>query len=135
VLTYDARSAASPEVAWSLMAEPDRWHEWAPHVRGARGLGTPEVEPGARGTVRLMSVVLIPAEITGKHPGRSWCWRVGPMSFVHRVEPALDGGLGCRAAVDMNAPWALERALAVSYGPLVALLVRNLARVAGRTPA
>jgi hypothetical protein len=36
-------------------------------------------------------------------------------------------------AVDLVAPRALELVLAASYGPAVALLVRNLARVAGRS--
>jgi len=36
-------------------------------------------------------------------------------------------------AVDLVAPRALEPLLAVGYGPAVALLVRNLARVAERS--
>jgi len=39
---------------------------------------------------------------------------------------------GSVVGVDIAAPGPLEPALRVSYGPLVALLVRNLARVADR---
>jgi hypothetical protein len=47
----------------------------------------------------------------------------------HRVAPARAGAI---VAVDLEAPAPLERPLAVSYGPLVAVLVRSLARVASR---
>jgi hypothetical protein len=132
MLTYEARSSAPADAAWSLVAQPDRWHEWAPHLRGAWGLGEPEVQTGARGAARLLGILPVPAEVTEKHPGRRWSWRVGPVEIVHRVEPAPVGS-GSLVAVDMRAPAPLERALAVSYGPLVALLVHNLARVAARS--
>ena len=91
------------------------------------GLGSREVRPGARGAVRLLGVVPVPAHITAKEPGRSWDWRVGPVWFRHRVTPAPDGSV---VGIDIAAPEPLESALRVSYGPLVMVLVRNLARVA-----
>jgi len=54
---------------------------------------------------------------------------VGPVWFRHRVTPAPDGSI---VGVDIAAPGPLEPALRCSYGPLVALLVGNLARVAER---
>ena len=75
----------------------------------------------------------MPATITGKSAGgptRWWSWRVGPVELIHRVEPRAGGSL---VAVDMRADWApIEAALRVSYGPVVQVLVRNLARVAAR---
>lgn len=133
MLTYEARSRAPVAEAWSLIARPRRWHEWAPQVRGAWGLGSPEVRRGARGAARLLGVVPVPATVVAKRPGRSWTWRVGPVDIVHRAEPAPGGAGGSLVAVDMIAPRALEAALAVSYGPIVALLVRRLARVAERS--
>jgi Polyketide cyclase / dehydrase and lipid transport len=128
VLTYEARSAATPRQAWPYVAQPALWPRWAPHLRGAWGLGAPEVEPGRRGAARLLGVVPVPAQILAKEAGRSWTWRVGPATLVHRVEPAPGGG--SVVAVDITAPAPVEAALAVSYGPLVRVLVRNLARVA-----
>ena len=87
MLSYSASSRARSTVAWALISQPDRWSDWAPHLRGAWGLGRPEVELGAT---------------------------------------------GCQIAVEIHAPAPLEAALAVSYGPLVSALVRNLARVAER---
>lgn len=130
MLSYEARSAAPPEVAWALVAQPARWHEWAPHVRGACSLGEPEVRTGARGFARLLGVVPVPARVTAKRPGRAWTWRVGPVELVHRVERR---GRGSLVAVDLHAPAPLEAALRATYGPLVAVLVRNLARVAERS--
>ncbi len=69
----------------------------------------------------------IPARITGKAPGRSWDWRVGPADIRHAVTPR---DLGCEVRIELDGPRAVELTLQASYGPLIALLVRNLARVA-----
>ena len=126
--TFAADSAAPVEETWSLMAEPSRWHEWSPHVRGAWGLGQPEVEPRSVGAARILGFLPVPAQIVAKEPGRSWTWRVGPATLVHRVTPRIGGG--STVAVTIEAPGPLEPLLAATYGPEVQLLVSNLARVA-----
>jgi hypothetical protein len=128
---YAANSLASPEAAWSLIAEPARWHEWAPHVRGAWGLGSPEVLPDKIGVARLFGVMPVPARIVHKAPGRSWTWRVGPLVLVHAVTPRGNGG--CQVAMTLQAPGPLEPLLAATYGPIIQLMTDNLARVAART--
>ena len=120
---YAADSSATPDRAWSLIAEPRRWAEWAPHVRGAWGLGEPEVEAGKLGAAKLVGIVPVPAKITDKQPGRSWTWRVGPVELVHAVHPTP---VGCRVSITLDAPWPL----AVAYGPVVQVMVRRLARTA-----
>lgn len=130
MLTYEADCAAPAHVAWPYLSRPALWPAWAPHLRGAWGLGDPEVEVGARGAVRLLGVVPVPARIVAKEPGRSWTWRVGPATLVHRVAP-VDGG-GSTVAIDLVAPAPLEAALAVTYGPVIRVLLKNLARVAAR---
>lgn len=132
MLRYEARSAADPATAWSLVAEPARWHEWSPHVRGAWGLGDGEVQRGARGAARLLGVVPIPAKVTAVAEGHSWTWAVGLMELDHRVDPAPDGEGGSVVGVDLRASPAVEAVLRVTYGPVVGLLVKNLARVAAR---
>ena len=128
MIAYRARSAASPAEAWSLLARPARWHEWAPHIRGAWGLGDPEVREGACGAARLLGVVPVPAEVTDKRAGESWTWKVGPASLVHRVERRRTG---CEVVIEMHAPPTLEAVLALTYGPLVGLLVKRISAVAG----
>ena len=44
MLTYEAESPAPADKVWSLLARPGRWHEWSPLLRGAKGLGTDEVQ-------------------------------------------------------------------------------------------
>ncbi len=127
MLRYEALSSAEPDAAWALLARPARWHEWAPHVRGAWGLGDGEVRRGAIGAARLFGVVPVPARVIDVAPRRSWSWRVGPVLMDHRVEPRPGG---CRIAVELHASAPLEAALRVSYGPVVAVLVRRLARLA-----
>ncbi|UUY04912.1 SRPBCC family protein [Svornostia abyssi] len=106
MLTYEAESPAPAEQVWPLLARPNRWHEWAPHVRGASGLGDDEVQPGRKGAAKLMGVVPVPVEVTSKTDGRSWTWKVGPISMVHRVRPRADGT--SVVGVDLHAPAPLE---------------------------
>ena len=123
--SFERASAASPEAAWSLLASPSRWHEWAPHVRGAWGLGSPHVREGARGFVRLAGVLPVPARIVSVDPGREWTWEVaGVTRMSHRVEPASGG---CTVAIDLAAPGPLEPALATAYGPVIRWALGRLA--------
>jgi polyketide cyclase/dehydrase/lipid transport protein len=134
--TFTASTSAPPEVAWRLLARPADWGRWSPHVRGAWGLGDPEVRRGACGAARLLGVVPVPARVTGKRDGRSWSWRVGAVVMTHRVERRAGGG--ATVAIDLTAPGPLERAVALAYGPLLDVSLRRLAREAERvvgTPA
>jgi hypothetical protein len=130
MLSYQADTTATPAQVWRLMARPARWPSWAPHVRGAKGLGDPEVTAGSEGSVRLAGLLPVPARITEVEPGRSWCWSSGPLRICHRVAPREGGG--SVITMEIEAPSALEATLSVTYGPAVALLVRNLSRVAER---
>jgi polyketide cyclase/dehydrase/lipid transport protein len=121
--TFTADSNASPLAAWALLSRPDAWHEWARHVRGAWGLGSPEVRQGAFGFARLLGVIPVPARITAKRE-HAWAWRVGPMTLVHRVQPRAGG---CTVAIDLLAPGPLEPVFAATYGPVIQLMLNRLA--------
>ncbi|CAB4930308.1 unannotated protein [freshwater metagenome] len=114
MLRYETASAAPPEAVWPLLARPDRWNEWAWHVRGAWGLGSPEVRAGARGAVRLLGGVPVPVRITGVDRGRSWGWQAGPLHFVHRVDPVGEGSV---VGIDVDGPAALLAVVGRTYGP------------------
>lgn len=129
--TFSADSAAQAAETWSLVSEPARWPEWAPHIRGAWGLGSPEVQQGRRGAARLLWLLPIPATIFDKTEGRSWTWQVGPMTLAHEVTPLPTGS---RVTMSISAPGPLETVLAATYGPVVQLLVRRLAKVAEAQP-
>jgi hypothetical protein len=127
MLRYERRTSAPADVVWALVARPGEWSRWAPHLRGADGLGAPEVTLGARGSARLLGVLGVPARITAKRRGSLWSWRVGPFTVRHRVSAVAGGTL---VAMELDAPAPLEPALRLTYGPVVALLLRNLVRVA-----
>jgi Polyketide cyclase / dehydrase and lipid transport len=114
---------------WSLIARPDRWHEWSPYVAGAKGLGEPEVEEGAVGSVLLRGGLRVGAEIVEVVPGRSWAWRVKGMVIRHEVEatPA-----GTRLSMTPEGDGPLWAPLALAYRLPTALIARNVARVARR---
>lgn len=121
---YDVHVDAPATVAWSLVARPSRWHEWAPHVRGAWHLGDPEVALGKVGAARLLGVVPVPAKVVAVDRGRSWTWHVGPIELEHRVEVETDSS--CRLVFRLHGPVGAVHA----YGPVVHGLMLNLARVA-----
>jgi hypothetical protein len=127
MLRYEVPCDA-PEAAWTLIAQPARWHEWAPHVRGAWGLGAPEVEVGRQGAVRLLGVVPVPAAIVAKDDNNSWTWRVGGVvTMAHVVTPHA-------VAITLEAPAPLERALGAAYGPVIRLMLQRLSRTARARP-
>ena len=123
MLEYRHRSAAPAAVAWEYLSRPALWSEWAPHLGGAWGLGSPEVEPGRRGAARLLWFLPVPARITDKDAGRSWRWQVGPYSMQHRVEARPDG---CDVVLEVEAAAPLERLFALSYGRAIPALLRRL---------
>ncbi|MBA2241235.1 MAG: SRPBCC family protein [Solirubrobacterales bacterium] len=127
---FEAPCEAPREELWSLLARPDRWREWAPHVRGASGLGSPEVTEGKRGRASLIGFEIVPATVLGVVPGRSWTWRVGPLELTHAVEPAPSG---CLSVIEVHSRGLAGRLAAAAYAPAVWALNRNLARVAARS--
>lgn len=129
MLSYTAASLSPPPSAWRLLAEPARWKRWAPHIRGAWGLGEVEVQPGRRGVVLLAPRIPVPVRIIAKQPGRWWEWQVGPLQMRHAVHRERDG---CRIEVTLRGPGPAELAAHAAYGPIIWLTVNNLARVAGR---
>lgn len=122
---YETQVAAPADLVWSFVARPAGWHRWAPHIRGAWGLGDPEVREGARGAARLVGVVPVPARILSVEDGCAWTWQAGPVRLAHVVEPLDDPGR-CRLRFTMVGPGPVVTA----YGPVVHALMLNLARVA-----
>lgn len=129
MLRYETATSAPPSVVWPLLARPDRWREWAWHVRGAWGLGAPEVRAGARGAVRLFGAVPVPVRITEVDAGRSWAWKAGPLVFRHRVDPVASGG--SVVGIDVLGPRALLPVVRRTYGPWC----RHATRVIGERAA
>jgi Polyketide cyclase / dehydrase and lipid transport len=128
VHTWAAESDGSAQAAWALISQPDAWPVWAPHFRGAWGLGDREVREGAVGAARLLGLVPVPAVVVDKRPGRSWTWWAAPgVEVVHRVEPRPGG---CTVSVSLSAPGPLEPALALVLAPVVTRSLRRLARTA-----
>jgi uncharacterized protein YndB with AHSA1/START domain len=129
-LTWESVEIDAPAAeVWSLIAEPRRWREWSPYVAGGEGLGTPEVEAGAKGAVVLRGGVRIGAEILDVIPGRSWTWQVKGLRIRHEVEPAPGGS---RLTMTPEGASLLWSPLAAAYRLPTGLIARNIARVARR---
>jgi hypothetical protein len=120
---------ADPDAAWPLLVRPARWSEWAPHIRGAWGLGDPEVEVGRTGAVRLLGVVPVLATIVAKDTNkRSWTWRVGGVVEMEHFVTADE------VAITLSAPGPLEAALHAAYGPVITAMLKRLSRTATARP-
>jgi hypothetical protein len=87
------------------------------------------VRAGARGWVRVAGVFPVAVRILAVDAGRSWTWRVGPVTMRHLVSTRASGG--CEVAIELMAPEPVESAVAGAYGPVMKVLLANLARVAG----
>lgn len=125
----EVTSTAAPGEVWPLLAQPRQWSRWAPHLRGAIALGSPEVQVGRRGWVIVGVLLPVPVRITALSPGRFWDWQTGPVRFRHAVEPHPDGSL---IRFELHAPAPLEAGLALTYGPVMRLVARRLAAVSAR---
>lgn len=120
-------SAADPERIWELIARPANWRLWSPHVRGAEGLGEPEVQPGRQGKVILAGGLRVPARILSVDPGRSWSWKVGGLVIDHLVEPTSDGA---SLAMPVRSEGRFWSPFALAYAPVVDSIAQRIARLA-----
>jgi len=128
-MATEIECGAPAERLWALVARPDRWHEWSPYVRGAEGLGTPEVEAGTRGEVVLRGGIRLPAEVTEVVSGRSWAWRVGGIEVDHMVAQTEEGSRLTMAVDSTGGPWSVAARL---YAPVVGLIARRIVVIAER---
>ena len=122
--TWKADSSGDPATAWELLSRPGRWHEGAPHRRGAWGLGE-VVRAGDAGAARLLGAVPVPVRITAVDAPRFWSWRAGAFVEMDHYVLAREGGFTVR--VDLRAPAPLEAGLALAYGPVVENVLLRLA--------
>lgn len=133
--------AASPEVAWELLATPARWPDWAPHVRRvtiARGHDArpPMLTPGQLLVVHVRGPVKARVRVTHVDRRRRWDWTVmlpGPWSMqaAHVVEPLPEG---CRVVFIHRlvgpAAGAIGPPLLALHVPLARRALRRLAHLA-----
>jgi len=111
---------------WMLLAQPHRWPEWGPSVRGVE-CSDDEIRPGTYGRVRTPIGLWLPFTITAVVPGRTWHWRVAGLAATgHRVEPVDDHHT--RVVFEIPA-WGLP------YAIVCRAALRNLARRANEVPA
>jgi hypothetical protein len=75
-------------------------------------------------------VLPIPVLISDKRAGQWWDWQTGPMTIRHAVEPHGDG---CRLLIEIRAPAPLERAVALTYGPLIGWVLARLSVLAAES--
>ena len=124
-LTVRAHGPARASDVWEAYADPQRWPEWAPHIRRVEAVG--RLRPGQVG--RVWSVVPAPVsfevtDVDAKRRRWSWLAMIGPlrMRFDHGVD-SRDGGSG--SWLTMHGPLPLL----MIYAPVARLALHRLVRV------
>ena len=129
-LTVRAQGPAAVPDVWEAYADPQRWPEWAPHIRRVDAIG--RLRPGLAG--QLWSIVPRPVsfEVTGVDAKRRrWSWRaaIGPlrMRFDHGVDAR---GAGSGTWITMHGPLPLL----MIYAPVARLAVHRLVHTPPHRP-
>src|SRR5918994_5782909 len=92
------------DTVWALLAQVERWPEWAPHMRRARLDGKAALGPDSEGEFRFRPVGSGNFQMTAWEPPHLWTWRgqaVGLQIIYHhhfsRSGPRDETPLGRRA--------------------------------------
>ncbi len=123
-LTVRAHGPAGVPAVWEAYADPQRWPEWAPHIRRVEAVG--RLRPGLSGQVIALVPPAVNFEVTDVDAKRrQWSWRAvfGPVqvSFDHGVEQRAAGS---GTWLTMHGPLPLL----LLYAPLAHLALRRLVR-------
>src|ERR1700710_1874423 len=93
-MTVRASGPASAPTVWEAYADPQRWSEWAPHIRRVDAIG--RLRPGLEGRVIYPVLPRVSFSVTAVDAkSRRWSWGAvfGPfrMSFDHGVDSQASG--------------------------------------------
>lgn len=127
MLTYSLRTDASPDMVWHLLASPEHWPEWAPHIKHSVGFGPGLVAPGRWGLIFVAGLIPVSAYISDVVPGQSWAWQLGPLTVNHRVEPDSQGSI---IAFDFQGPLPVKALAQAFYAPVVESSLVRLSELA-----
>lgn len=112
------RGPASKYLIWARYRDPERWAEWAPHIRRVTALGP--LRPGLEGEVTGILGVRARFEVTEVDTERlRWTWvvRSGPVRL--RIEHEVAEG---RAGLVVSGP----AAAVLAYAPIARVALGRL---------
>jgi hypothetical protein len=116
-----ARSAATPDLLWSVASDVDRWGDRLPTVDSVRALGSAPPGVGSRFEVRQPGLPKAVWEVTDWQEGRSFTWvSSSPGIRSTAVHTVHQDGEGSR--LDLSLDWSGPLA------PLLKLLIGRKAR-------
>ncbi|MPZ48181.1 MAG: polyketide cyclase [Dehalococcoidia bacterium] len=113
--------AASPERAWAVSSDVERWPEWTASVTSVQRLDAGDLTVGSRVRIKQPKIPATVWRVTRWEPGLYFEWQAGLPGYNtlggHRIE-ATPGG--CRATLSIESTGPLA--------PLFWLLFKNLSR-------
>ncbi len=121
-LTVRAHGPAGAPDVWEAYADPQRWPEWAPHIRRVDAIG--RLRPGMAGQLWTIAPAPVSFEVTVVDAKRRrWSWQavLGPvrMSFEHGVDVR---GSGSGSWLTMHGPLPVL----ILYAPFARLALHRL---------
>ncbi|WP_302080056.1 SRPBCC family protein [Salinibaculum rarum] len=100
---------ASPDAAWKLLTDTERWPEWGPSVRAVES-SSRVIDGETTGRVRVPGGLWVPFEVTSC-VDRRWTWRVARIPATgHFVDERPEG---CRVGFELSV-------VAAGYAPVCA---------------
>ena len=98
--------AAPPERVWDVLADVERWPDWAETVRVVRRLDEGPLRTGSRARISQPRIPETEYVVTELEPGRGFAWVAsGPGVLTtarHTIEPRPDGGTRVRLSVQQQ---------------------------------
>jgi len=124
-IEHSIRIDAPPDVVWSVMAEVERWPEWAASIRRVEPLDGATIAAGRRYRIAARGVPPAIWRVTELDEGRSFHWATTSgirITAGHAIEAD-----GSRSKVMLSI--ATRGVLAALFGPPIALLSRRNMRL------
>jgi len=100
---------ASPDAAWKLLTDTERWPEWGPSVRAVES-SSRVIDGETTGRVQVPGGLWLPFEVTSC-VDRRWTWRVARIPATGHFVEERPGG--CRVGFELAI-------LASGYAPVCA---------------
>jgi uncharacterized membrane protein len=101
---------ATPEAAWAVLKDVERWPEWTESMDKVEVVGGGPLMLGAKVRIKQPKLPGVQWQVSELDEGRFFAWRANGLGFKttgsHRVEPAGDGASRVTLSLRTQGPLA-----------------------------
>ena len=129
-LTVRASGPADAHDVWEAFADPQRWAQWAPHIRRVDAIG--RLRPGLAGQVWSVVPAPLSFDVTAVDAKRRrWSWQAGFGPVRVRCDHGVDErAAGCGTWLTMHGPLPVL----LIYVPFARIALHRLVRTPAAAP-